>query len=209
MGITQRIVNVETYVERRDALDQHWAPFLHLCQVFPIPLPNRHPDLNRYVEALNLQGLILSGGEDVGNGAAPERDEAERLLMDESVKRGWPVIGVCRGMQFLNLFHGGRLRTIDGHVGCVHPIERVVGENEGRSFRFDGEVNSYHRLGVSRGDLADDLVPLVETGGWVEGFVHTRHPHYGIMWHPERNGTFSENDVALFKAVLHRQNPTA
>jgi putative glutamine amidotransferase len=206
--------------ERRDALDQRWSAFFELCGLEAVPVPNRHADPVAYVGRLGVQGIVLSGGGNVSqflgtfNGRparvpetevdlAPERDVAEVALLRASIERGWPVIGVCRGMQVLNAFHGGSLASITGHAGTCHALAAA----EKQLFEFDGEVNSFHEMGIPLGGVASGLRVLASADGHAEAFIHQALPHVGIMWHPERNQPFSKNDVELFRRVLGGGKP--
>jgi N5-(cytidine 5'-diphosphoramidyl)-L-glutamine hydrolase len=214
VGLTQRVVEAAGYAERRDALDQRWADFVYRCRAHPVLVPNRHPDPVGYAAELGIDAIVLTGGEDVAmlrdrpiepanpRKFAPERDRTEEALVEASRGRGWAVVGVCRGMQLLNLYHGGRLKPLTGHVGAPHALH-AVGPSK-QLFPFDTEVNSFHSLGIASEDLGEGLMPLAEAGGWVEAFAHLKLPHFGVMWHPERNGPFSENDVRFFSNALRQ-----
>jgi putative glutamine amidotransferase len=65
IGITQRVEVVEDYEERRDCLDQRWGPLLRSMGLLPIPLCNRIDDVAGYVSALDLDGFLLTGGNDI------------------------------------------------------------------------------------------------------------------------------------------------
>ena len=71
LGITMRIVHAENYREPRDALAQDWHRFMAVAlRLVWLPVPNLGPeDSRRFCERWRLDGLILSGGEDIG--AAP------------------------------------------------------------------------------------------------------------------------------------------
>ena len=139
IGITQRVMEVPGTHERRDALDQRWARVITQLGGFPVPLSNCVGDVAGYLAALDLAGVILSGGNDISclEGAqdiAPERDEFETQLVDACLASATPLAGICRGMQVLNLYFGGSLRRVEGHVARHHPI-RMFGQ------RYD--VNSF------------------------------------------------------------------
>ncbi|MBI3928074.1 MAG: type 1 glutamine amidotransferase [Armatimonadetes bacterium] len=175
VGITQRVETVESYGERRDCLDQRWAELLAGLGCLPVPVPNR-VDARAFVEQLNLEALLFTGGNDLG--AAPERDGTEAALLDEGCRRSLPIVGVCRGLQLVNSHFGGSLRKVAGHVATRHPLssERAI---------FSIEVNSYH------GYALDRLAPTLEALAWapdgtVEAAVHREHPIVAVMWHPER-----------------------
>jgi putative glutamine amidotransferase len=216
VGISQRVVAVPARNERRDALDQAWVPFLADCGLEPLPVPNRHPDPAGYLRRLGVRGVILSGGGNLSGSMgrrdgrpvnapqtdadlAPERDVTETALLRASIEQGWPVIGVCRGMQAINLFYGGRLAPLSAHAGTRHALSRVGSAPGLADIAFDTEVNSFHDFGVPADGVGTGLSVLAEAGGWPEAFVHNEIPHFGIMWHPERNSPFSANDVALFR----------
>lgn len=214
VGITQRVVHFPDREERRDALDQAWAAFLGACDLDMIPIPNRLDDPIAYLAHVGVDAIILSGGGNVSdqwptlNGkppalpmmlpdVAPERDKVESKLLHASLAQGWPVIGVCRGMQFINLFHGGRLEPLSGHVGISHRLSIVDSE-----FPFEAQVNSFHDFGVPLAGLGDELHILAEVDGYAEAILHRSAKHLGIMWHPERNTPWSQKDIMLFSNFL-------
>jgi putative glutamine amidotransferase len=216
VGITQRVVPVPARNERRDALDQAWVPFLAECGLEPLPVPNRHPDPAGYLRRLGARGVILSGGGSISasmgrrdgravtvpqtdTDLAPERDATETALLRASIEEGWPVIGVCRGMQAMNLFHGGTLSALTGHAGTRHQLSRSGLPGASGEFAFDAEVNSFHDFGITRDGVADGFRILAEADRWPEAFMDPKLAHLGIMWHPERNAHFSANDIALFR----------
>lgn len=213
VAVTQRVVDMPQRNERRDVLDQAWAPFFAACGLDMIVIPNRIDDAAAYAARRGVTAVVLSGGNNIstslgtaGGGLprlpecdsdlAPERDVTETALLRASVERGWPVIGVCRGMQVLNVFHGGSLARVEGHAGRRHRLASVAARV------FDPEVNSFHDFGVSPELKAPDLEVLATAEGWPEAIEHPRLRHLGIMWHPERNRPTSLNDVALFRDYL-------
>ncbi len=217
VGISQRVLQTEGRNERRDALDQAWVPFLAACGFDLVPIPNGHADPVAYLRRLGVAALILSGGGNISMtfqtrdgrapamppelpDLAPERDVVEGRLLRESLDSRWPVIGVCRGMEIMNVFHGGRLEPLPGHAGTRHSL--WIPSDGGPAGLFDEHVNSFHDLGVPRDGLGDGLRAVAVSDGYVEAFVHDRYPHAGIMWHPERTCPWSPNDIAFFKRFL-------
>jgi putative glutamine amidotransferase len=213
VAITQRVVDLPDRNERRDVLDQAWAPFLEACGLDMLAVPNRLQDPVEYVARFGASAVILSGGNNISaslgtlsgsaprlpacdRDLAPERDRTETALLHASVARGWPVIGVCRGLQVLNIFHGGGLAAAPGHAGTRHALVPQGGT------KFDTEVNSYHDFGVPREERARDLNVLATADDWAEALEHDQLRHLGIMWHPERNRPLSANDIALFSTYL-------
>ena len=223
IGITQRVVIEPSRRERRDALDQAWVSFLYATGIEMIAISNRHPDPVSFVKHIGIKGLILSGGNDVSRGVtgihreavcglplindvALERDMTEIRLLEESVRQGWPVLGVCRGTQIINVFYGGKLSSVDGHAAGSHHVEITEERwHEHAHVPPDNIVNSYHNYGILEQDLAPPLQVWAEaTDGTVEALMHTKLPHYGIMWHPERYLEPKESDRELFRYVFQK-----
>ena len=129
VGVTTRTVGPTRHGEHRMALDRRWPVFLAACDIAPVPLPS-HPGLAvELADALNLCGLVLSGGDDLAScgGTAFERDLAELELLGWAEADEVPVLGVCRGMQLIVEHEGGRLLEVDGHVGTDHEVHRTTG----------------------------------------------------------------------------------
>lgn len=216
IGITQRVSVVPEYGERRDALDQAWLGFFSACNLDPLIIPNRLSDPVAYAQKMGVEGIVLTGGNNFSNAVttiqnrpvhnlpqcddlSPERDETEIALLKQSIENGWPVIGVCRGMQLLNLFYGGEISSVENHVGLHHNLT-TKGEIEiPFEVTFDTTVNSFHDFGIHSNGMSSEFDILAQTDGVIESFVHQKHPHLGVMWHPERNVNPSVNDINLFR----------
>ncbi len=188
IGISQRVEDLPDRGERRDCLDQAWTQLLLRCDFLPVPLPNRVGDVGTYLDELGIGGVILSGGNDLSHlpaprNAAPERDQFEGELVEACSERRLPILGVCRGLEFLVVHHGGRLQPIEGHIAVRHSL--VV--TEGMPLGDRTEVNSFHDYGVFESGLGPNLkAAALAMDGSVEAVVHRQLPHWGIMWHPER-----------------------
>lgn len=161
-----------------------------------------------------IDGLMLAGGSDVDpasygadpdpetKGVWPERDAFELALLRGAIEREMPALGICRGMQMLNIACGG---TLDQHIprslggserhrhtpGTYgdHEVALTAGSLAARS--VGGErplVKSHHHQGVDRigADLVvtgrsvdDDVVEAVE--------LPSRSYALGVLWHPEED----------------------
>jgi putative glutamine amidotransferase len=156
-----------------------------------------------------LDGVLFSGGVDVDPrhyGQAPdptvevdeERDQLELPLARRAIEAGLPVLGICRGMQLLNVAAGGSLiQHLDGHRGGTaasdpsgQHVVRVAPGSELACILGATEVpvNSRHHQAVGEAELAPGLTPTAwSPDGVVEAF---ERPGEGwllaVQWHPER-----------------------
>ncbi len=188
VGVTQRVHDQADRGERRDCLDQAWAPWIAACGGVAVAIPNRLVDPAAFVNDLEFDALVLTGGNDLARlpgaqNTAPERDATETALLAHASEIALPVLAVCRGMQMLVSHWGGTLRRVDGHVGLPHAVQRHRNEWRLRP----GPVNSFHDWGVALRSVGPTLTVLATAPDQtVEAVAHPSLPQVGIMWHPER-----------------------
>lgn len=179
----------------------------------PMPIPSSYPQdvlLDLYSR---LDGILFSGGGDVSlvhfsgephprvDGVDPDRDRTELTLLRSAAEDGKPMLGICRGIQLLNVALGGTLYT---HIPAQLPNaldhdypgslrrELVHLVNVDESARLAGilgetllHVNSLHHQGVK------DIAPSLRAAGYspdglVEALEMPDHPYaVGVQWHPE------------------------
>ncbi len=180
IGITMR-VDVSEHGERRNSLDMQWTLLLRRLGFFPVLIPNVAGGEKGFIEEHNLSGFILSGGNDTletGISFDEVRQNFEMKLLTLAEHKKLPVIGICRGMQMINLYCGGKNKEISDHVAKDHPID------------WNGEtlvVNSFHNYGITGASLGDGLLAeATAEDGSIEAIRHTTLPWFGVMWHPER-----------------------
>jgi putative glutamine amidotransferase len=157
-----------------------------------------------------LDGLLVVGGDDIDPalyGALPHptagaphlrRDAAETALMRRALERDLPLLGICRGMQLLNVVRGG---TLDQHLGDsidvtphraadrelgAHAVATVKGTLAARIIGPTAQVRSHHHQGVAR--LGDGLVASAHAPG--DGVVEAielpqNRFALGVLWHPD------------------------
>ena len=206
IGVTQRVDVAPQTGERRDGLDQRWTVLAKALGFGMVPLPNMDAaEVDDYLAALRLDGLILSGGnslsylDPMAADAAPERDGLERRAIRFALDNGIPVLGICRGMQMLNHYFEGELKRIDGHVATTH----AVAVCDDYADLIDSPVNSYHNWAIPPDKLGRNLKAIAhDEAGNVEAFVHGRRKVAGIMWHPEREAILRAKNLRLLEGFL-------
>jgi putative glutamine amidotransferase len=207
IGLTQRVEVVASYGERRDCLDQAWSSLLEAIGAVPVPLVNRVASTAEYLDALALDGVILTGGNDLADlpgatNTAPERDVFEGALIERCCARGLPLFGVCRGLQHIVRRFGGALERVQGHVAAPHAITGLVASAGAFTLASRASVNSFHGYGLRPAGLGPSLRALaLAPDGSVEAVAHREHPLVAIMWHPERD-PHDPRDRALMAALF-------
>jgi putative glutamine amidotransferase len=145
-------------------------------------------DLSQY------DGLVLTGGADIGKNL--ERDKVEKIYLDRALFLGIPVLGICRGMQLVNVYLGGTLLDDIDETTCNHGLDRELLATEGMKitqmpssfhdlFLKDNviKVNSRHHQAIDK--LADGLKT---TGVANDGIIEMAENNQFLLvqWHPER-----------------------
>ena len=237
MSARQPLIGLSAYCE--EARWAHWQspavllPANYAQQVAAAGgIPVLLPPLPGVAAAVDrLDGLLLTGGGDIDPGrygAAPHprtgrvsvpRDVAELELLDAAMGAGLPVLGVCRGMQLVNVARGGtlcqHLRNDAGHTPAPgtfgsHPVRVAAGTRLAGILGADGDgvdVPTSHHQAVDR--LGDGLVATA----WAEdGVIEGLEPSaagdpflLAVQWHPEA-GTDPRLIHALVAAASARMS---
>ena len=200
-----------------------------------IVIPGREEDVVNYVamlrsldadvtvtltvpSAADYDGCVIPGGGDIdparygqkiagARGMDPQMDELQFSTLDVFAKAKKPVLGICNGMQMINIYFGGDLiqdlQSAPRHqydqgnkLDSYHFVSAVPGSWIEGLYGKEFMVNSAHHQGADR--IGENLeVVLVSDDGVTEGLVHRQLPVYGLQWHPER---LDERRLAAIKA---------
>jgi len=226
------VIGLTTYLQQ--AQTGAWdvpAAFLHKTYLDAVTgaggiatlLPPQSVDAEIAARVLDgLDGLILTGGRDVDPAAyndephpatdepAGDRDAWEFALLGAALRRGMPVLGICRGAQVLNVAMGGSLHQhlpdLLGHadhqrgnaVFATSTVRTVAGSRLGRLIGASAAAQCYHHQGIDRigeglivsARDTDGLVEAVELAG--DDFV------VAVQWHPEE----APEDLRLFAGLV-------
>lgn len=205
-----------------DSLENDYVRCFAAFGITLFPVPNHSGGLSTMIRTVRPSGIILSGGGDVSpafsggevqNDAQVSvvRDQIEAALLDHALRQRIPVLGICRGLQFINVYFKGTLIPDLNQIvpGISHPcpgkhplsidhedLVALLGGND------SVEVNSYHHQGVSQKTLAQDLraFAMAPDLDVVEGLYHTDHPVAAVQWHPERAAETAPLDKILIEA---------
>ncbi len=207
--------------------------------IYPEYITKNHSTVLSALCTYNFQLLLLPGGGDISpflyenpvveNSAAPSSpdyvtDFMQFQLMQIAFIKKIPVLGICKGMQLINVYFGGslhtRLATEKLHQSrdkdIWHPVffspefpmhTHIFGADTDLSEKLHAilsgypRVNSSHHQGIRR--LGNDLVCLQYSEDYLpETIAHTKLPIFAVQWHPERIPDFVENSFGELIELL-------
>lgn len=172
-----------------------------------LPLEMNEKDADRIVETCD--GFLFTGGQDVGS--CPERDKLETLLLSKALPSDKAILGICRGLQFINVFLGG---TLWQDLPSQHPSEIVHRQGKpygtpthkvmlsGDLSKLLGketlEVNTLHHQAAK--DLGENLeMTAVAPDGIIEAFqMEGKRFVWAVQWHPEYMFRTDPDSLAIF-----------
>ncbi|PYL35422.1 MAG: gamma-glutamyl-gamma-aminobutyrate hydrolase family protein [Verrucomicrobia bacterium] len=188
------------------------------------PFFAKHPDIRvfdarkRDVAMEEMDGLLLTGGSDIApeflrqedvdpkllqDDLEPERDRWEFEAISKALARGLPILGICRGIQVLNVALGGTLKLdIPGHG---HPEQK---DRDIQPLRHDGNAkHRYENVNSSHHQTIDRAADGFEVEAWctdddiIEQVRLRNYPFaLAVQYHPERGKIYD----ALFEDFFHK-----
>ena len=197
------------------------------------PLTEDPEEISRLVDICG--GLHMTGGHDVTPsvyGEEPledkvsccrERDNMEKLVLDDAMKKDKPILGICRGIQLINALLGGTLyqdlpsqhpSDIEHHQTPPYdvPVHDVIIRKVTPLFDCLGSerisVNSYHHQAVK--NVAPGLEVMAESeDGIVEALYKPFYSFlWAVQWHPEFSYKTDSNSMKIFQAFVERLSVT-
>ena len=215
-------------------LSEHYVDALRAAGAVPLLLAQ--PDAEDCGQIIDVvDGLLLTGGGDIdprsygvaneglSRDMAPRSDAAEMALITGAQLRRMPTLGICRGMQMLNVALGGSMHqhiTTEGGPHGPEPTDYDAIKRHGHDVtivegsRLHGLyktterfVNSYHHQAIDRVAEVFDVTARSAVG-IVEGIEHTgAWDCMGVQWHPEK--TLDDADDVLFESFVEAVRASA
>ncbi|NLG57295.1 MAG: gamma-glutamyl-gamma-aminobutyrate hydrolase family protein [Clostridiales bacterium] len=192
--------------------------------IFPI-LPLGHAQYEGFIDAMvrSVDAIIFTGGPDFdpviygqekhpgcGN-IHPERDEVDLLLARAAIKAGKPILGICRGLQLINVAMGGTLYQdlaaqlgfpAERHQSKERSAHEVKLEEDTLLRRITGvnafSVNSRHHQAIERVGEGLRISARSEDGVIEAVEFESGYPGLALQWHPENLAEERTDQQALF-----------
>ena len=190
-----------------------------------LPLEVSEEDVDQIVNTCD--GFLFTGGQDVSPAlygkedatgtivSSPERDQLESLLLSKALLADKPILGICRGLQFINAFMGG---TLWQDLPSQHPSEII--HRQGKPYdapthqvTLSGdlqtllgkdilEVNTLHHQAVK--DLGSGLTPMaIAPDGIIEAAqLPGKRFVWAVQWHPEYLFRTDKDSQAIFSCFV-------
>lgn len=183
----------------------------------PVPLPYHREKKRLRAQLAGLAGLVITGGNfDIhprhfGKKVTKKerninepRTEFEMEMLHCAKRQGKPVLGVCGGMQLINVFCGGSLLAhVDYHEGGMHALEV---EKESLLYKIlkrrEVAANTSHHQAVDRLGSALIVSARAKNDGVIEAIEHKDLWWLGVQWHPEGMLRTHPLHASIYKAFV-------
>ena len=211
IGITQREIRLDKQKETYDSLDQNWFRFTDKCGIDLTVVPNKILNINNFIKKNRIKGFIFSGGGPItknlgldkkkNNNINAYRDIAETRIFKICKEKKIPILGVCRGMQSINILLNGGLTKMSGFVNKNNYLKsfKLIYK---KKYRVENSIKSFHDYSITESLLGKNLIPIYFSGKSIQMIKSKNEKIMGIMWHPER-GELKKTNVNIFKKFFN------
>jgi putative glutamine amidotransferase len=195
--------------------------------VEPVPVLTMGP-----ISLENYAGLLLMGGTDVNpkrysesahaetEPPDDERDKIELELIHDAIEKDLPIFAICRGLQILNVYHGGtliqHLSSAERHapegVNVASPVHEVMIEPGSLLAEIAGascwQVNSRHHQAAGKIGAGLRVSARASEDGTVEALERPDNRFVvAVQWHPEDQAVTDPEQLKLFRRFAEASGP--
>lgn len=198
----------------------------------PVVIPLLHDPEQAADFVDRLDGLIIGGGNDVNpllygerpgsriGSILPNRDNQDILLARQATLHSKiPLLGICRGVQILNVAFGGTLyQDLESENGLKHQFSTYPRDMYTHSVRIEKDsilyelygkeqvqVNSFHHQAVRTPGDGMKVCGVSEPDGVIEAIEYKDHPcSFAVQWHPEMLGESCEDSMNLLRGFVRK-----
>ncbi|WP_200763563.1 gamma-glutamyl-gamma-aminobutyrate hydrolase family protein [Nitrosophilus alvini] len=177
---------------------------------------------SNFKETIDFDALVISGGIDISPSVYgkkteiaktdPKRDAMEMKLLENALKRNIPVLGICRGMQMINVFYGGTLHLEIHELDLNRPHPKTplpkkkIFINPHTKLREilkvdECSVNALHHQAIEK--IAPKLIAAAHDENGITQAIEHQNERFvmGVQWHPEFL-PYSPLQRRIFKAFV-------
>ena len=197
IGITTRIIYEDGI--RKQFVNEQYIDYVKVANLTPIILPmiDEIDDLLEMCDA-----FLITGGEDIDSLWYNEprslhlgnfdlyMDKHDKKVIEYAYASNKPLLGICRGLQGINVFLGGTLIQHiedDSHKKIENNVPFEVVDNGSifsKIYTNDSTINSYHHQAIKK--LAPDFIACGYSNNIIEAIIHKEKPIIAVQWHPEK-----------------------
>tara|TARA_A100001388_G_scaffold277673_1_gene270478 strand:- start:7560 stop:8240 length:681 start_codon:yes stop_codon:yes gene_type:complete len=204
--ISMRSDFIASRKERRDSIDESIYKMIHDLGFTPLLIANDLIAVSNLLSKIDIHhiGLVVfSGGNDLtclenNQNSWEIRDEVEEMLLNICIKNNLPILGICRGLQFIATKLGIKLEIIKGHINTIHK-NKIINTDKYLDF------NSFHSWGLKYTNNQKLINPIAICAfdQTIEAFYTNTNFHaICLMWHPERANGQYKFSIKIIKSFL-------
>lgn len=180
--------------------------------------------------SLFFDGVVIGGGDDIdpihygekgdaGSLYDAARDQLEMNVLKAAMKTNVPIFGICRGMQLINIYHGGTLytdirslRRITPNINTAFPIKWATIFTTSKLYKImskkELKINSLHNQAIR--EVGEGLVSTaIDRDNFIQGIESKNSKQFllGVQWHPEYM-PYKKSQRSLFKSLVEKAKVT-
>lgn len=216
IGVTTRIIYEDGI--RKQFVNQQYIDYVRKANLTPIILP-MYDEIDEILDLCDA--FLVTGGEDLDSlwyneERSPmlgnfdiEMDKHDKKVIEYALKTNKPLIGICRGLQSINVFLGGSLiQHIEdnSHKKFEGGESFELVQNDSifnKVYNNNSKINSYHHQAIKV--LAPNLIICGYSNGMIEAIAHKDKPIIAVQWHPEKlNDLESDNLIKEFAKLIKK-----